>query len=643
MEAPATESPAPSPVLHGPAPTPTTPKDAKKKNSRARKKSKVPTRIYTFGCRAPTAGGEEIVRQLELAALYWNMLVRIELERRAAARRAQSTAPDVAALQAREAVLKADLEAALLALRVARQAVRKRGGFVAETGRVKEMKAQLKAVREQVKGAKKIAREDPAIVDAMKAANEAAKEAGKRARAEITEKGLYWGTYLLVEAARDQARAGTMDMQYHRYTGEGRVGVQFQKTDNAVGIPAAKLFGDDRRMRIAPLPEGTYQKRRHHRRLASRTTVDIRVGSGPKGRPLFARLPVIMHRPFPDGAVIKGAWIRREKHRGVDFRYLLQMTVESRAFLPAPPTGRGRVAIDIGWRVLEGRDALRVAYMCDDQGNERELRLPPDVLRRLEHADSLRAIRDRRMDEARPKLQAFLRGQNPGGGLVVLPLPEWMPRDVSHWKSCQRLGDLVWRWKHERFAGDEEIFPVMEEFMVKDRHLCKWEADDRFRGANIRRDFYLKMAADIAGRYATVVIEEFDLRKMARRAAPEENKDAPLAARHNRHVAALSEFRNALAPACVVRSSEIERQPAMDTTMECHLCGYNVPWDAAPKIMHTCGGCGKTWDQDKNAAMNLLRKPPPASRTEETAVDAGSDGGASGDMTEAAGEPLAGS
>ena len=36
------------------------------------------------------------------------------------------------------------------------------------------------------------------------------------------------------------------------------------------------------------------------------------------------------------------------------------------------------------------------------------------------------------------------------------------------------------------------------------------------------------------------------------------------------------------------------------------MCGVVNRWDQAAEIRHTCDACAATWDQDENAAQNIL-------------------------------------
>jgi hypothetical protein len=60
--------------------------------------------------------------------------------------------------------------------------------------------------------------------------------------------------------------------------------------------------------------------------------------------------------------------------------------------------------------------------------------------------------------------------------------------------------------------------------------------------------------------------------------------------------------------------------PMKNTTKECQACGSIEEWDQGKVLHHTCSKCGLRWDQDDNAAQNLLSRyfnaPPPEAATE---------------------------
>jgi transposase len=72
-------------------------------------------------------------------------------------------------------------------------------------------------------------------------------------------------------------------------------------------------------------------------------------------------------------------------------------------------------------------------------------------------------------------------------------------------------------------------------------------------------------------------------------------------------VAAPGELRRALQAACEREGVRVVMLAANNTTTTCHRCGTRCVWNHAAEVEHTCEHCGVAWDQDENAARNLLR------------------------------------
>lgn len=561
-----------------------------------RKTSQIPSKVYTYGCLPPRNPEHAalIGEQLWLAHRYRNKLVEIELARRATARQAQAERPEVIALETRAKDLADRLAALRTAIKSARKSARSREAAVtAPAGEeAKVVLAELRAARAELKAAKVAARADAGVAATLKAANDTAAAAVRAARAEC---GVYWGTYLLAERAMEQARGSSTDPKFQRYRGEGRIGVQLQG-----GLPIANL-PTDTRLQIDPVPPETWTGNRGQRRRLGRTLVRIRVGSTPDGRaPVWVELPMVLHRPLPADGIIKWAWLKRVRE-GTRWRYDLQITVEAASFVAPAPPGRATAAIDMGWRLRPGGD-IRVGYLADERGHTEELVLPANVPGALDHVESLRAIRDRNFNVARDKLGQWL-------ALLPAPPPQWLgeaTQNLVQWRSPARLSAVAWAWREQRFDGDAEIFAELDAWRKQDRHLLQWESHERAKTLRRRRDIYRNIAHRIATKYGRVVLEKFDLRQVARLPAPEGATPGNPAARGQRQVAAISELRQCITSACAARGVEVVTVDGAYTTRACHACGVVRKWDAATNVTHACDACGAVWDQDDNAARNLL-------------------------------------
>lgn len=440
--------------------------------------------------------------------------------------------------------------------------------------------------------------------------------AGELRRAARAACGVPQGTYALVEAADDAARkvpiwedAEPNDPGFVRWQGEGRVGVQLQG-----GLPALAVFGDDTRLRIAAVRDGAWHaKTRSERRRSARTVLRMRVGS--EGRePVWASWPMVMHRPLPEGSRVMVAVVSLRKI-GPREEWSVALTVDVGARKQARPSsnGAGAVAVDLGWRALPD-GGMRVGYWRGTDGSEGEIRLSAADVRGLRLPEGLRSTRDRAMNAALGALVQWLRGNG---------MPEWMraftgrrgslPTEpqalawLSEWKSPGRLAKLVRCWRNKRYNGDDGAFAAAEAWRYHDEHLWSWETSQRTGALRHRREVYRIAAADLARRYNTLVLEDFDLRRVARRHAPDAESAENGTARSNRQAVATSELRAALVNAFASEGKTKLVVPAVDSTRTCTVCGIVRAFDAAADIMHTCE-CGTTWDQDANAALVLLRR-----------------------------------
>jgi len=431
-------------------------------------------------------------------------------------------------------------------------------------------------------------------------ANEVAAHRQREARAVC---GVYWGSYLLVEAANDAARKSRTEPHFHRWDGTGQAGVQLQG-----GLAVADaMSGTDTRLRITQMPDSLGMIP-NSRRAGRRFVVSLRIGSNGRN-PIWADFPTTLHRPLPETGTIKWAWAQR-KRVGPDFRWSICFTVDTGDAIQMCDANADRnaiVALDLGWRARP--DGFRIAYWLDSLGQHDEIVLPEQDLEDHKHIRSIGASRRRAYDEFLPVVRDWVE-------LHRTELPEWFAKTtetISYWKSPDRLAGLAWRWKHERFPGDEEIFESVGAWRKKDRHLHQWHAHGLANILARRDELYRRLAAHLAKHYRVIVIEKFDLRAVAgRRGLSKKPTDAEKVIADNassrRHMIAPGTFRLAVLNASRARGTEIVAVPAEWTTIDCASCGCREKWDAAPAIDHRCTSCGDTWDQDHQACVNLLAR-----------------------------------
>lgn len=410
---------------------------------------------------------------------------------------------------------------------------------------------------------------------------------------------------------------------------EGTVALRWQ-----TGLSVADAFaGTDLRMQLVsqPFPGPANPKATPRDPNSKRSKkrdwrlCRFRVGTDADRKPIWLELPVCLHRQLPKDGLIRKAHLRWWRV-GSKIRWQLSLVVASEALSAndSQPIHPIAAAIDLCWRKM--RDGgLRVAYLLDEMGRGGQLTLPPGWVKEWERTDRIKSHRDLLFNDARGALCAWkntmeLAAGFPNLGRVVVGatpmqparLPDWFLEDTSHavqWKSPRRLANLLRKWRDNRFPGDETVYRELAAWAKRDRHL--WEYGDNLRDQLLanRKDLYRNWAVVVARNYATVVLEDFDLRQVAKvekRTEEEGPNDLPPPARHQRVMVGPSIFRGAVVNALQREGRVVVKGDPKNTTVDCHRCGHHEEWDKAADLTHRCSNCGRTWDQDRNACANLL-------------------------------------
>jgi hypothetical protein len=563
-------------------------------------------RVYQYGLLPPRQGSDHARRQMWLAHVYRNDLIAIERGRRAAQRLLYSSAPNLAPLEEAADRAEQQLQTALRDLKACRAKTRKRDETQEHRDAVTHARVLKRDAVQAVREARRSEHGDAALQAERERINAMAHALHLNCRSYC---GVYWGSYLLAEAAQDASirdlplydGMAPNDPAFLRWDGNGRLGVQIQG-----GLAVEDVFGGvDTRIQIDPVDDRAwYSTSRSERRRRSRTILRVRVGStGPGGRvAIWAEFPMIMHRPLPAKSRIKEVALHCRRRAGVE-HWTVTFTVDDSATLRSKLCGTGAVAIDLGWRLLED-GSIRVGAWKAEDGESGEVVLDKRWLGGLRKCDELRSIRDKEFDAARAKLLAWM-----GSGLDVMQVPEWFVRDtmmLSQWRSQGRLARVAQYWRYHRFEGDAEGFDALEAWRYHDDHLWRWELNQRERSLLNRKERFRIFAAWLARRYSTLILEDFDLSQMARKAKPEKAEGEAQAPRTQRQMVAPSELRSVLCNAFSARGGRVIEVCSVDTTRVCHACGAVNHWDQAAYLRWACSACGAGWDQDDNASENIL-------------------------------------
>ena len=429
-------------------------------------------RVYRYGCLPPIEGVDVVRAQLRAAHDYRNDLVAIERGRRAALRAIDDTPEVRDAIDRVKGAAKKDRPAAVTLLRTARKAARE------------------------------VASEDLSRIQALD-------ESIRRDARALTP--CYWGTYLSIEAAHQQARSAPLygndaitpsDPAFVRWRMPmpGQVGIQIQATRPLTTAEA--LRGQDTRVRLV-MSGPVYG------------VLWLRVGS--EGRdPVWAHVPIKLHRAVPDAATWK--WVRVSvRPRGTREVWTCEITVDD----PSPPARSldggldESIAIEWDWTQLDD-GSVRVASWADSRGRTGEERLPARIVSGIRKAEGLHAIRDLVADDVRSRVARELREC----GEV---LPPWLvhAREALAMRGAAKVSiawmrDLVHRWRRERCDVARRAYERLDDWWIRDAHLYDYETGARRNALGWRRDVYRCLARRWGGEYRTVLLSDQDLSREAR-------------------------------------------------------------------------------------------------------------------------------
>ncbi len=611
------------------------------------------TLVYRFGLLPPIAHGDLVRDQIRDSHAMRNRHVEIERDRRDAHRKAMSAYDSIRVLEQQIAEADDAERAALLRLKVARSERRDKRDAAPVAEAYGVAKARKKELLREHREARAALRADEAAKRAADIANETASAARRSARAEFSQRGqrMVPGTYMMVESAAEQAAKAPLydgiepnDPSFKPWRGEGRIGQQIH--DGAIEsmpshgfarIVPASCRGDAPDcctcLRVNPQGHGYSCPPKRERTNgcarncpvvdASRGAAEhaelwlaIRVDPKTHER-TWARFPMIMHREIPAGSVVTFVAVSLRKI-GPREEWSTELTVRVPDSESCRAASGSAIAIDVGWRLIG--DEIRVASWVATDGARGELRLSAIDVSAIRKADALQSTRKRNLNEALDRLCSWLRERDmpewmrtrtrkreydAEGKEIAKPIPTQAQAIayISEWRAQGKLAALVRTWASNRFDGDAEIFGALESWRYHDFHLWNWEASQRSGALRRRRDLYRRFAREMSDKYQTLVLEDFDLRVFARRAPKESQATENETARSNRQLVALSELRLCLSNR--FSGERAAKAPSRDTTRRCHVCGLIEKFNAAEERTHRCKN-GHVWDQDENAAENLL-------------------------------------
>ncbi len=320
------------------------------------------------------------------------------------------------------------------------------------------------------------------------------------------------------------------------------------------------------------------------------------------------------HRPLPEGATVGLARLVRRRV-GKDSKWALQLMVKRPASEPATIDGRKPlVAVHFGW--AGDASGRRVAGITDgaDPGIARVLHLPVEVEDGIRRAADLHAARD----EARDGIMATIKNLPWGDAVACLGESSQFTHGSEPWLRARLSEELnairrlpaqhVAPRRLHRLCGllraTGQMRDELEVWRKQDRLAWQAAAHIARRARNLRKDYYRRVAIDLARRYNAIVLEPLDLAAAALKVNEITGEKTEFAkkARSGRVVAAIYELESSIRWAAAKCGTALLDLSGGETAARCGFCGGATQSDDANSQVLHCVACGAELDRKKNGA-----------------------------------------
>jgi len=571
-----------------------------------------------YGLREPLDWNQDVTDELWKANCFWNQLVEIEYVNRETYRQIIASSNTLKTVSDEIATLEKQREELLTERAKKRSQARSR--TKADTRAIdlqlKEIRAALKPLYTTCKELKARAREEqkPAL-DALET------ERREKVKARRQQSGLFWSNYNAVEASYKVARIKAMkdgaELRFRRFLGEGRLVNQIQG-----GMTVEQLFtGQHSQVRID-------LSTARGRKQTGTLVITAYTGRYHDNKP-FRRtvsFPIVLHRPFPEDALIKSVAVSIRKKPETQlglfkthtiqsrYKYSVTFTCRSKAH-ETTRSGPAAAGVNLGWKQV--KEGLRVATTRYHDGTTAHLVLPQAWLDKMAYVRSLQQALDVAANEMHAKLCEVLKDIPAyNENIQIEGIPTVLHRQLVGLRrakkpSARRLLDLFlklklqWEVEPNSVACLHDLAVEIEAWRQKNKRILLEMDNLRDKLLARRKDMYRVYAKRLIDRAGYVVMDATSYRDAATKMNAH-GEDSPLfeTARTNRVLASPYSLRLSIDQAAAARDAIVERRK--ESINHCHKCGSkNVIGDIGD-VMRSCAACSTVFDVDENAAINLL-------------------------------------
>ena len=414
-----------------------------------------------------------------------------------------------------------------------------------------------------------------------------------------------WGRYLKRQGEMPRKHFySTASCHFHyRYTGGGIPISDFLNTGDSKN-------GEVKRLWVGTIPETYLYSLLPQRQVKKEARIPIKANI--RGHVLT--FSTIMHRPIPPEAILKSITLKRFYVARVP-KWSVSFCVEvpeSTYKIPSVNGKRTACAIDLGYRLVEqdGEKTLRVGYMQDMNEHEEEILLPAKIYSREEHCKELATKRDILLNHTKADIKGYYEINQTQEYLATVANEEEI-------KKLEELFTVNWHIsRHKRISNIKKIFDEVdtggyistriEEWLPIDYALYAERANLLHKNYGYKKWFYRNLAIDLCNKYHVITIEDWSLSDIQKKKEFPKEGDPQAIVNYHRQIASLYLFRESLNNRAKKTGTIIEKKDPEYTTMECNKCGHIFSPKHREKLIWDCPKCKAVYDQDQNAAKNLL-------------------------------------
>lgn len=560
------------------------------------------TLVYAYGCGAPIAGMEAASAEVGRQRKFWDRLVEIDqITERRTWDIAAADSPAVAEYLTLADRLGGEIDQAFQARRDLRAQARAKVATPDQDAALDALIPARREAKSALFAALKVWRKDfPDHASEIYAAQKAAVIEARQ------NSGCYWGNYNRVlqsyETAKKLAlKKGRRIRPTDPTRRDGCLTVQIQRTQTGLGASMGEILGGKfAGLVISSPPVAAYDPLtpRGERSRLQRTHLTMRVDAA--GNRI--NVPLTLHRLPPDGARIKSAQLTW-RPEGERMRYQLALTVSAPSveMTHLSPSACG---VDLGWR-LEPDGSLLVATVAGSGGEITRYHLPQADMGALDQVERLSGhLSEIALNLAQTRYA------------TLAELPDDLRRPLERWRPGLGAGHVDQSSLHDaiqsriRLVRDTDaradVPADLRSWYDRYRHLAPWRDNLRAKVARRRLDLYRRIGLEIAQRYALIGVEDMDLSQMAR-TRTRQDADNPLhpQARAQRVRAAVHILRAEIQHQASKTGAQVIRADGPSTGF-CLACGTETGQVNRALRHWVCQHCASVWDQDVNAARNLL-------------------------------------